>query len=151
MPWQERQPDESAGERKEQLEVSRVRRISECDFDAAVAPCDLYLMGRRVGIAELRRAVDLQPEAAWRTLAVAIAEIAEVPRIARPVEQLRVFECDLACLTGADWKDPRADESLSCQLDQRRVPLLANDCFVDGTRLRGVHRLAAQLLVALPE
>ena len=108
-------------------------------------------MGWRVGIAELRRAVDLQPEATWRTLAVAIAEVTEAPGIARALEQLCVFECDLACLTRADWKDPRTNESLSCQLDQGRVPLLTNYALVDGTRLRGVHRLAAQLLVALPE
>ena len=42
MTWQERQPDESAGERKQQLEVACVRGVTEGDFDAAVATRDLY-------------------------------------------------------------------------------------------------------------
>ena len=147
----ERQADEPARERKEQLEVSRIRRIRECYFDAVVATRDLHLMRRGIRIAELGGAVDLQPEAAGRSLPVAIAEVAEAPRIARPVEQLRVLECDLARLAGIDRKDAGANEPLSRQLDQRRVTFLAYDCFVDGTRLRGIHRLAAQLLVTLPE
>src|SRR5438105_1590407 len=85
----ERQADESARERKEQLEISGVRRIAECHVDAIVAPRDLHLMRRGIWIAELGGAVDLQAEAAGRSLPIAIAEVAEAPRIARPVEQLR--------------------------------------------------------------
>ena len=147
----ERQADESARERKEQLEISGVGRIAECHFDAIVAPRDLHLMRRGIRIAELGGAVDLQAEAAGRSLPIAIAEVAEAPRIARPIEQLRVFERDLSRLAGIDREDARANESLSRQLDQRRVTFLAYDCFVDGTRLRSVHGLAAQLLVTLPE
>ena len=37
------------------------------------------------------------------------------------------------------------------ELDQCRVTLLPDNRFVDGAGLRGVHRFAAQLLIALPE
>src|SRR5262249_16068429 len=108
-------------------------------------------MRRGIGVAYAWGAADLDSETARRALPILVAEVAESPGIARAVQQLRVLECDLASLTGRDRKDTRADQSLSRQLDQRGVAFLAHDRFVDGARLGGVHRLAAQLLVALPQ
>ena len=108
-------------------------------------------MRRRVGVAEPCGAVDLETEAARRALAIFVAEITKAPRIAGAIEQLRVLECDFARLTGRDGKHARADQSLAGELDQGRIALLPDDCFIDGAGLRGVHRLAAQLLIPLPE
>ena len=105
----------------------------------------------RIRIAEPCRAIDFQTKTARGSLAIAVAQVAEPPRIAGPVEQLCVFQSDLAGLTRCDGKHPRANQSLAGELDQRGIAFLAHDRFVDSARLRRVHRLAAQLLIALPE
>src|SRR5882672_191958 len=147
----ERKAHQPVREREQQLEVATRRSIGLRDFEPVVASCDLNLVRRRVRLAESRRAVDLHPEAARCSLAIAIAEVAKPPGIAGAVEQLRVFEGDLARLTGRDREDASADQALPGELDQRRVALLAYDGLINGARLRGIHRLPAQLLIALPQ
>src|SRR5579864_9780748 len=104
-----------------------------------------------VRIAEACRAVDRHAHAARRVLPIAIAEIPEPPGIAGAVEQLRVFQRDLTGLARCDWEDTRPNQSLALQLDQRGIAFLPHDRFVDRARLRGIHRLTAQLLITLPE
>ncbi len=151
----ERHPDHATRERQQQLKIATVGTgggvITECHLELIVAPAHQHLMGRRVGIAEAGRAIDLKPEAAGGRLAIAVAEITEPPGIAGPVQELCVFECDLAGFARVDGEHPRADEPLPGELDQRGVTLLPDNRFVDGAGLCGVHRFAAQLLIALPE
>src|SRR5256714_12037344 len=143
--------DETARERQQQLEVAAGGAVAECDFEAPGAARHLYLMRRRVGISEARRAVDLHAETARCALPAAIADVPQPPRVAGAVHQLRVFERDLARLPRVDREDSRPDQSLPSELDQRRVPFLSDDRFVNRAGLCGIHRLAAQLLIALPE
>src|SRR5207249_12336941 len=89
--------------------------------------------------------------AARGALAIAVAEVAETPCVTGAVEQLRVFEGDLARLPRRDRENAGADEALPGELDQRRIAFLAHDGFVNRARLCGVHRLPTQLLVALPQ
>src|SRR6185312_7892949 len=138
-------------ERHEQLEIAARRSVRECDFEAIVAPRDLHLMRRRVRITEAGGTIDLHVETARRVLTTLVADVAEAPGVAGAVEQLRVLEGDLASLPGTNGEHTRANQSLARQLDQRRIALLTHDRLVDRPRLRGIHRLAAQLLVALPQ
>src|SRR5580765_2404013 len=150
--WNEREADQPTGQRQEQLEIAGGGApLVERYFQAIAAPRDLDLVRGRVRIAEACRAVDFQPEAARGGLPIAIAEITEPPGVAGAVENLCVFQRDLARLAGSDRKHPCADQPLAGELDQRRIAFLANDRLIDGPGLRRIHRFAAQLLVALPE
>src|SRR5207245_4587453 len=86
MVRQQRQANQAACERQQQLEVSGGGSIRERQLETIVAACDLNLVGRRVGIAETRGTVDFHTEAARRTPTLAIAEVAEPPRVPRAVE-----------------------------------------------------------------
>jgi len=147
----QRQANQSAGEGQQQLEVATCGVVAEAHVEAVALARDLHLMRRRIRIAEARRAVDFQPEGARGVLTVAVAEVAEAPGIAGAIEELGVFQRDLARLAGRDGEDPRANQSLACELDQRGIAFLTDDRLVDGSRLRGIHCFAAQLLIALPQ
>src|SRR2546422_361877 len=108
-------------------------------------------MRRRIGLAEARRAVHLQPEAAGGRAPRWAPDVAEAPRIARAIEDLRVAQRDLARFPGIDGEDARAQQPMTPKLDERRIAFLAYDRLVDPARLRGVHRLALELAVSLPE
>src|SRR2546422_192497 len=99
---------------------------------------------------------DIEPEmssTATRSRCTAAASRAapRPPRGAPPVEHLRIAQCDLARLPGVEGEDPGAPQAVAGQLDQRRVALPPHEALVDGARLGRVHRLATQLLVALPQ
>src|SRR2546422_4052920 len=148
----EREPTQPRGQRREELEVtSRRASFAERHLEAVIVTRELDLMRGRVGIAEARRTVDFQPEAARGGLTIAIAQIAEPPRVAGAVEELCVFQRDLTALARSDREHPRADQPLPGELDQRGIALLTDDGFIDGARLRRIHRFAAQLLIPLPE
>src|SRR5439155_4088249 len=109
MVWQQRQTDQAACERQQQLEVSPSGSIRERHLETIVAAGDLNLVSRRVGIAETRGTVDLHPEAARRTPTIAIAEVAEPPRVPRALEYLRVLQGDLARLARGDGEHARTN------------------------------------------
>src|SRR6185503_11193707 len=104
-----------------------------------------------VRVAEAGSAVQIHAEAARRILTAAVAQVAEAPGVPGAIHDLRVFERDLAGFAGVDREDARPNQALAGELDQRRVALLPHDRFVDRACLAGVHRLAAQLLVPLPQ
>src|SRR2546428_9981971 len=107
----EREPNQPAGQRQEELEVtSRRASFAERHLEAVIGTRELDLMRGRVGIAEARRTVDFQPEAARGGLTIAIAQIAEPPRAAGPVEELWGFQRDLPALARSDRKNPPADQ-----------------------------------------
>ena len=108
-------------------------------------------MRRRIGVAEPRRTLRLQPEAAGCRAPRWTPDVAEAPGVARPIEDLRIAQRDLPRLPGIDGEDARAQQPMTCQLDERRIAFLAYDGLVDAAGLRGVHRLALQLAVSLPE
>src|SRR5713226_903961 len=108
-------------------------------------------MRRRIGLAEPRRTVHLQPEAAGGGAPRWAPYVAETPRIARAIEDLRVAQRDLARLPGIDGEDACAQQPVTRKLDERRIALLAHDRLVDPAGLRGVHRLALEFAVSLPE
>src|SRR5690349_1880859 len=151
MMGNERQANQSPCQRQQELEVAAGGVIAQRDLEAVVPARDLHLMRRRIRIAETRGAVDLQPEAARRALAIAVAEVAEAPGIAGAVEELGVFQRDLARLARRDGEDPGTNQSLASQLDERGIAFLAYNRLVDGSRLRRIHRFAAQLLITLPQ
>ena len=149
----ERNADDPASERQKQVQVSGGRAVGQRHLEPAVRAASADLMCGRVGIAEAVAAVGTEaetprrPRGAWARA----RDIAKPPGITLAVEDLRVAQRDLAGLAGIDWKDARADQAVSRQLDQRGVALAPHDLLVDRSRLGRVHRLAAQLGVALPE
>src|SRR5207244_7810651 len=106
----------------------------------------------RVGIAESAGAVDGDPEAPRRRAARAGAgDVPEPPGVAHPVEHRGVPQRDLSRLARRDREDPRAHEAVAGELDQRGIALATHDLLVNRTGLSGVHRLALELAVALPQ
>src|ERR1051325_2505246 len=141
----------ASGRRRGQREAAPCRVVADGHLDVIALSRDLHLMRGRVRVAETCRAVDFHGKAPRRRLAIALAEVAEAPGIPGAVEELRVLECDLASLPRGNREDTRANQAFTGELDQRGVTLLPHDRFVDRACLRGVHRFAAQLLIALPQ
>ena len=104
---------------------------------------------RRVRVAEARRAIQLEPEAAGGRASP--GGVAEAPGVSHPLEDLRVAQGDLAGLARVDRKDAGAEQAVPGKLDQRRVPLAAHDLLINRACLGGVHWLALELTVALPQ
>ena len=108
-----------------------------------------HLVRRRIRIAEGGAAVGGEAEAPRgrdRTV-----RIPKPPRVPDAVEHLGIPQRDLARLARRDGEHPGAHQAMAGQLDQRRIPASPHDHLVDVARLTGVHHLAPQLLIALPQ
>src|SRR4051794_18984466 len=114
----QRQADQAAREREQELEIAGGCPIGERHFEAVVAPRALDPMRWGIGITEARGAVDFQAEAARGVLTIAIAQIPEAPRITGTVQQLRVLQRDFASFPRRDRENAGANQSLSRQLDE---------------------------------
>src|SRR5260370_10434544 len=97
-------------------------------------------------------AVHLHPDARRRgRTGPGTGAVPEPPRVAHTIEHLGVTQRDLARLARADGEHACAQQPVSRELDQGGIALAAHDFLVDRARLYGVHRLALELAIALPE
>src|SRR2546429_433828 len=127
-------------------------RVGERELEAVAAASRREAVRRGVGVAEPGSAIELDTEARrGGCTRPRSGRVSQPPRVAYAVEHLRVAERDLPGFPGSDRKHPRAQDSVTRELDQGRVALPAHDLLVDGPRLGGVHRLAPELPVGPPE
>src|SRR3954470_7796019 len=74
------------------------------------------------------------------------AEIIDPKRVAFPLRDCLETHHYLLLLSGRDWKNPRAEQSVSHPLQQRRISLPAYDFLVDLARSVGAHRFTGDHL-----
>ena len=143
--------------RDEQRHVARVAAHDRSRF--AGGRRDIKFVRRRVDRAQVVRRCVRECEARRAALARLAAhplhaaraggraaEIVDAQGVAFPLGDALEAHDHALLFAGVDREDARAQQTVTHPLDERGVPLFANDFFVDATRLAGIHRLAAHEL-----